>query len=123
MAYEANTLQGLTIFKGGASSAVAKVVGATQEALVEATLIAKNLGFGRILFLSTSKGIVQACNLKCPNGWKDRIMVADIVALQQQNFVCKVAFVPRVILSSVYRLASLATKKPGHHSWVHLTLL
>ena len=83
LAYEANTLQGLTIFKGGASSAVAKVVGATQEALVEATLIAKNLGFGRILFLSTSKGIVQACNLKCPNGWKDRTMVADVVALQR----------------------------------------
>ena len=82
LAYEANTLQGLTIFKGGASSAAATVVGATQEALVEDILIAKNLGFGRILFLSTSKGIAQACNLKCPNGWKDRTMVVDIVALQ-----------------------------------------
>ena len=29
LAYEANTLQGLTIFKGGASSAAAIVVGAT----------------------------------------------------------------------------------------------
>ena len=82
LAYEANTLQGLTIFKGGASSAATTVVGATQEALVEDILIAKNLGFGRILFLSTSKGIAQACNLKCPNGWKDRTMVVDIVALQ-----------------------------------------
>ena len=116
LAYEANTLQGLTIFKGGTSSAVATAVGAMQEALVETILIAKNLGFGRILFLSTSNGIVQACNLKCSNGWKDRTMVADIVAFRQQDFVCKAAFVPRVILSSVYRLASLATKNPGHHS-------
>ncbi|KAF3955923.1 hypothetical protein CMV_018913 [Castanea mollissima] len=68
LAYEAINLQGLTIFKGGASNAAATTVGATQEALVEAAMIAKNLGFGRILFLSSSKGIVQACNLKCPNG-------------------------------------------------------
>ena len=66
---------------------------------------------------------MKACNLKCPNGWKDSTMVVDIMALQQQNFVCKAVFVPRVITSPVYRLASLATKNPEHHSWVHPTLL
>ena len=123
LSYEAITSQGLTIFKGGASCAAAIAVEATQEALVEAALIAKTFGFVRILFLSSRKGIVKACNLKCPNGWKDSTMVVDIVALQQQNFVCKVVFVPRVIISLVYRLASLVNKNPGQHSWVHPTLL
>ncbi|XP_050277187.1 uncharacterized protein LOC126718869 isoform X2 [Quercus robur] len=123
LAYEAITPQGLTIFKGGASCAAATAVEATQEALVEATLIAKTFGFVRILFLFSRKGIVKAHNLKYPNGWKDSTIVADIVALQQQNFVCKAVFVPRVIISPVYKLGSLATKNPGHHSSVHPTLL
>ena len=110
-------------FQGGASCVAATAVEATQEALVEAALIAKTFGFVRILFLSNRKGIVKACKLKCPNDWKDSTMVVDIVALQQQNFVCKAVFVPRVITSPVYRLASLATKNPGHHSWVQPTLL
>ncbi|KAK9991678.1 hypothetical protein SO802_026663 [Lithocarpus litseifolius] len=121
LAYEAITPQGLTIFKGGASCAAAIAVEPTQEALVEAALIAKTFGFVRILFLSSRKGIVKACNLKCLNGRKDSTMVADIVALQQQNFVCKAVFVPRVIRSPLYRLASLATRNPGHHNWVHQT--
>ena len=35
---------------------------------------------------------------------------------------CKAAFFPGVILSSVHRLDVLATKTPGHHSWVHPAL-
>ena len=123
LAYEAITPQGLTIFKGSASCAAAIAVEATQEALVEAALVAKTFGFVRILFLSSRKGIMKACNLKCPNRWKDSIVVVDIVAFQQQNFLCKAVFVPRVIISPVYRLASLATKNSEHHSWVHPTLL
>ena len=76
----------MTIFKGSASWAVATAVEATQEALVEVALIAKTFGFVRILFLSSRKGIMKACNLKYPNGWKDSTMVVDIVAFQQQNF-------------------------------------
>ena len=69
-------------YHGGESCAAATAVEATQEALVKATLIAKTFGFVRILFLSSRKGIVKACKLKCPNDWKDSTMVVDIVALQ-----------------------------------------
>ena len=123
LAYEAINLQGLAIFSGGASCAAATTSAATQEALVEAALKAKSLGFFRILFLCSNSSIVQACNSKCSNRWQEKTMVVDLIALQQQGLICKALCVPRAILSSVYSIADLAANIPRHHSWIHPDIL
>uniref|UniRef100_A0A7N2MIJ5 RNase H type-1 domain-containing protein n=1 Tax=Quercus lobata TaxID=97700 RepID=A0A7N2MIJ5_QUELO len=123
LAYEAINLQGLAIFSGGASCAAATTSAATQEALVEAALKAKSLGFFRILFLCSNSSIVQACNSKCSNRWQEKTMVVDLIALQQQGLICKALCVPRAILSLVYCIADLAANIPRHHSWIHPDIL
>ena len=60
LAYEAINLQGLAIFLGGTSCVEANTSAATQEALVEAALTARRLGFFKILFLCSNNSIVQA---------------------------------------------------------------
>lgn len=84
LAYEAINLQGFAIFSGCTSCVVAHTSAATQEALVEATLTARRLGFFRILFLCSNSSIVQACNSKCTTSWQEMTMVANLIALQQQ---------------------------------------
>jgi len=76
-AYEAKNLQGTVMFSGSVSCA------ATKEALVEAVVKAKNLGFCRILFLCCSNKIVQVCNQNCNPSWKEKIMIYDILNLQE----------------------------------------
>ena len=51
-AYEAKNLQGEIMFYGVASSAENSAYGAAQEALVEAALKARNIGFHCVLLLS-----------------------------------------------------------------------
>nr|POE96108.1 hypothetical protein CFP56_23479 [Quercus suber] len=99
----------------GASTANA----ATQEALVEAAVKAKWLGFCRILFMCSSKRVAQVCNFSCTPSWQEKTMVADISYLKQQGLCCKVLFVPRIILGSVCSAAKTATRVPGPYSWAH----
>ena len=49
-AYEAKNLQGIVMFLGSVSCGAPTSIAATKEALVEATVKAKNLGFCRIFF-------------------------------------------------------------------------
>uniref|UniRef100_A0A7N2LH70 RNase H type-1 domain-containing protein n=1 Tax=Quercus lobata TaxID=97700 RepID=A0A7N2LH70_QUELO len=57
-AYEAKNMQGEIMFCGVACSATNSAYGAAQEALVEATIKARNAGFHRVLFLSNSRRLV-----------------------------------------------------------------
>ena len=57
-AYEAKNLEGITIFKGGASNGRKSCLLAVKDALVKAILKAKELGFSRILILSNNKRLV-----------------------------------------------------------------
>lgn len=61
-AFEANTLDGSTLFKGGANSGRQSIYMATQETLIEFILTAKDLGFCRILVLCNKKKLVQTYN-------------------------------------------------------------
>lgn len=62
-AFEATNLQGMTMFTGCTSSAAATGFDAAQEALVEAAIRARSLGFNNILVLSSSRRIVQVYNM------------------------------------------------------------
>jgi len=61
-AYEAIKLDGRTLLKGGASCGRKLYYLAVQDALVEAILKAKELGFSRILTPSNSRRLEHVCN-------------------------------------------------------------
>ena len=82
-AYEAKNLQGTVMFSGSVSCGAPTSTAATKEALVEAVVKAKNLGFCRILFLCCSNKIVQVCNQNCNPSWKEKTMIYDILNLQE----------------------------------------
>ena len=44
-------------------------------------------------------------------------MVSDILSLQQNGLLCKLLFVPNMVLSHVCYLADQATKMPIHQFW------
>ena len=68
-AFEATTMDGVTIFRGAANSGRQSTYMATQEAMVEAIFKAIDLGLGRILILSNHKKLVQICNFsRNPHG-------------------------------------------------------
>ena len=81
-AYEAINLQGIAIFSGGTSCAAVNTCAALLEALVEAALKAKRLGFCRILFLCSNNRVVQACNYLRSNSWQYMVMVANLRSLK-----------------------------------------
>ena len=83
---------------------------ALQEALVEASITARSLGFQQILLLSCCKELVQVCSRWRIPDWKERTMMADISHLQQMGLVSKLIFVPKVVLSNVWQLAVMAKK-------------
>lgn len=55
--------------------------GATQEALMDAIMKAKSLGYRRILVLSDSSRLVRVSNLVQTPNWQEQTMVSDILSL------------------------------------------
>ena len=84
-AFEATNLDGSILFKGGATSSRGSIYMATQEALVESILKAKDLGLGRILILCNNKKLMQICNHSSKPSWKDQALLSDLYQLQQQS--------------------------------------
>ena len=96
---EATNLQGRIMFSGSASNGAFTTTAATQEALVEAAIKAKNLVFYRILIMCCIKRIVHVCNMQCSPNWQEKTMLSDMLSLQQQGLCCKAFFVPGIFLS------------------------
>ena len=65
------------MFIGVSSCAAAHVTQAVQEAMVEAAVKARNLGFSCILFLSDSKRTVEVTNNAPTPCWQEQNMMAD----------------------------------------------
>ena len=99
-AYEARTVQGNCIFLGTFSCATKTALGAAQEALMDALLKARDMGYQRILVLCNSSRLVQV-----------------ILSLQQNGLLCKLLFVPNIVLCHVCYLVDQATKMPIHQFW------
>ena len=88
-AFEAKNRYGELVFRGIGSCAATSATDALQEALVEASITTRSLGFQQILLLSCCKKLVQVCSRwRIPN-WKERAMMADISHLQQMGLVSK----------------------------------
>ena len=71
---------------------------------------AKELGFRHIIVLTRCKYVEEVCNNKRKPFWPDLALLTGLKALQQQGMEFSIMLVPRVILSDVDDLASLATK-------------
>ena len=97
------------------SCAAGSVAGAVHEAIVEAAVKAKNLGYQQILMLSNCKKLVQVVDKKRAPDWKERTLMADMSSLQQMGLDCRLIFVSKVILNYVWSLAVLATEEPNYY--------
>ena len=106
-----------------ASSAANSAYGATQEALVEATIKARNAGLHRVLSLSNSRRLVQISNKERAPNWQEKPMMADLSFLHQNGHASKMFLVPKVILDSVCSVANMATRVPIHQCWSSLAIL
>ena len=76
--YEANDLKGDQIFSGGASSLSPSFPAAVQNAIVEAAIKARDLGFRQVLFLTDCKRITQVCNGVSQSRWQETSMMTDL---------------------------------------------
>lgn len=92
--YEAVNPQGVGVFFGVNSSLTRTTIGCLLEAVVEASLIATNHDFQRILFLSDSRELVKAFNSRKAPDWQDTIRVADLTFLVQNGLLCKMILYP-----------------------------
>ena len=88
-AFEAKNRYGELVFRGIGSCAATSATDALQEALVEASITTRSLGFQQILLLSCCKKLVQVCSRWRIPDWKERTMMADISHLQQMGLVSK----------------------------------
>lgn len=83
---------------------------AAKEAVEGALLQAEEQGFRHIIVLTRCKYVEQVCNNKRKPFWQDLAILTDLKALQQQGMKFSIMLVPRVILSDVDDMSSLATK-------------
>ena len=90
IAYEVLTLQGDKVFFGVASSNARSSTGALLEAIVKASLAAKNQGFQRVLFLTDGKGLTQIIRKECTTDWLDGVRLAEFYFLKQNGLLCDV---------------------------------
>ena len=84
---------------------------------MDALLKARDMGYQHILVLCNSSRLVQVSNLVRAPNWQEQTMVSDILSLQQNGLLCKLLFVPNIVLSHVCYLADQATKMPIHQFW------
>ena len=116
-------MQGNLVFSGVSSCVVAQVTQAVQEAVVEAAIKARTLGYACILFLSDSKRTVQVVNKARSPSWQEQNMMVVLLHLYQNGLMFHSCFVPKAVVCNVYNLADIAAYMPIHHSWVTPTTL
>ena len=88
------------------------------DAMVEAVVKARSLGFKFLLFLTDSLRPVLVSNRMCRPNWQERILVDDLYSLAQSDVVCHFVFVPKLVIGDVNSLAKLATDMPINHCMV-----
>ena len=71
---------------------------ATQEALVEALLKAKEFGFGSIIALTNYDNLTKVCNGDKKPQWQERLLLTDLQCLRSQGLNLPTIFVPNFVL-------------------------
>lgn len=105
------------MFFGVNGSLARTTTGYLLEAMVEASLTAKNHGFQRLLFLSYSRGLITAFNTKRAPDWQDVSRLLDLNFLVQQGLLCKMILVPQLLFNTLCDVAKRATQMPIKHCW------
>ena len=105
------------MFYGVNSSVVDTTCGALLDAMVEAALKAKNHGFQFVLFLGTSRQLVNLIQHRKTTNRLQQIRLADLDFLNYNGFCCDVLLVPKLVVKSVWSVANLACQMPLNCSW------
>ena len=108
------------MFWGIRSCVASSAAGEVDEALVEASIQARTLGFQQVLVLSNCRKLVLLFNGFAKPDWRERIMMADLSHMQQTGLVFKLIFVRKVVLDNVWNLAKLAIDVPTHFYWPNM---
>jgi len=91
------------------------IQGAMLEAAKQSRLGSRDLGFKHVLFLSDCRGAAQVVNnSQITSSWQEKSLMSDSdwSHLLAADFVYLSVFVPRVVTTSAFSLAKLATKMP-----------
>ena len=116
--YEARNMQGEVILQRVSSCTENMGALIILDAMVEAAVKARSLGFKFLLFLIDILRPVLVSNRMCRPNWQERILVDDLYNLAQFNVVCHSVFVPKLVIGNVSFLAKLATDMPINHCMV-----
>ena len=80
VAYDAKSIQEDVVLQG-ITSCTGKVVSITiQEAMIEAAIKARSLGFNHFLFLCGSKRAVNVTNSFWPPSWQERVLLLGFLS-------------------------------------------
>ena len=117
-AYEARNMQGEVILRRVSSCIENMGALIILDAMVEATVKSRSLGFEFLLFLTSSLRLVLVSNRMCRPNWQEKILVDDLYSLAQSDVVCHSIFVPKLVIGDVSFQAKLATDMPINHCMV-----
>ena len=123
IAYEAKSMNEDTIMQRVSSYTVKPVLVTIQEAMLEATIKARNLGYTHFLFLSDSRRAVQVFNMECIPNWQEKILLTDWIHPSLKDCTYHSLFVPKFVNNHVNKLAKLATIMPIHSCMVNQNFL
>lgn len=100
-AFKATTMEGRSLFKGGANCDRKTYCLALQNAVRESMLKAMELGYNRLLVLNCCKDLTQVCKNYRQPSWQQKTLFADITHLQNQGLHIDFHFVPRYVIGHV----------------------
>ena len=112
-AYEAKSMEGRVLFTGGVSKGRKPPYLVLQEAVGEAIIKAKELGFNKLIILSNSRRLEHICNGSKSPMWQEHTFITDLNQLQQGLNALSFC-VPRLVLSRAIDLADITTYFPVH---------
>ena len=121
-AFVAVNMQGVEVFSRVDCSLANTAIGALLEAMVEASIIAKNYGFQHVLFLTDRVNLHQVFNLRKSINRLDSSRIVDLTFLSQNGLFCNTLFVPHVVVKAVWYFAKQVVNTPLYYRWYNLAL-
>ena len=113
-AFEVKTMEGAVIFRGGESNGGKSHHLVIQEAMEDAIIKTKELGYTKMLILCNSKRLMQICSQRSKPTWLEQTLILDLNQLQQQGLINHL-FVPKEVISNILPLAYITTCFSVHH--------
>ena len=110
------------MFSGVNCNLANTAIGALLEAMVEASIIAKNYGIQHVLFLIDKVNLHQVFKLRKSTDWLDSSRIADLNFLSQNGLFCNTLVVPHVVVKVVWCFAKQAMNTPLYYRWYNPAL-